>query len=151
MPSDFDITRYLPYLVNRVGVRLATAFSEAIRQHDITIQMWRVLAALNHEDGQRIGALASATSIDVSTLSRLIGSMERKGLVSRQRGNGGDARVVTVHATDRARAITRSLIPIAQRYEAVALSDFTPEEIDALKTMLVRVYEQEPTADADAA
>jgi DNA-binding MarR family transcriptional regulator len=140
MPDDFDITSYLPYLVNRVGVRVATLFSDELREYDITLQMWRVLAALNHEDGQRIGALAGATSIDVSTLSRLIGSMQRKGLVTRQRGSGGDARVVTVHATDRAREITRALIPVAQRYEAVALRDFSPAEVDQLKAMLVRVY-----------
>jgi DNA-binding MarR family transcriptional regulator len=154
MPHDFDITRYLPYLVNRVGVRLATSFSEAIRQHDITLQMWRVLAALDHEDGQRIGALAGETSIDVSTLSRLIGSMQRKGLVVRRRGSSGDARVVTVHATDRAKAITASIIPMAQRYEAVALRDFSAEEIETLKAMLVRIYsntealEDEPDSNA---
>lgn len=157
MPSDFDITRYLPYLVNRVGARLATAFSDAIRQHGITLQMWRVLAALDHEDSQRIGALAAATSIDVSTLSRLIGAMERKGLVTRERGNGGDARVVTVMATDSAKAITRSLIPMAERYEAVALDDFSAAEIETLKTMLVRIYEnteaigRQADNDADAA
>ncbi|MEQ8699748.1 MAG: MarR family transcriptional regulator [Bauldia litoralis] len=157
MPSDFDITRYLPYLVNRVGVRLATAFSDAIRHHDITLQMWRVLAALDHEDAQRIGALADATSIDVSTLSRLVGAMERKGLVVRRRGNGGDARVVTVETTARARDITASLIPLAQEYEQVALSDLSAEEIAALKDMLVRIYENTEALeglaeeDADAA
>lgn len=154
MLDDFDITHYLPYLVNRVGVRLAASFSDAIRQHGITLQMWRVLAALNHEDGRRIGALAAATSIDVSTLSRLVGSMQRNGLVMRRRGSNGDARVVTVHATERAKAITRALIPMAQRYEAVALRDFSADEIAALKAMLVRIYgniealDQVPDSDA---
>ena len=31
--SDFDLTKYLPYLVNRTGVRIATAFGEELRQH----------------------------------------------------------------------------------------------------------------------
>ena len=69
--SDFDLTRYLPYLVNRTGVRIATAFGEELRPHGITLQMWRVLAALDHADGQRISDLAALTSIDVSTSSRL--------------------------------------------------------------------------------
>jgi DNA-binding MarR family transcriptional regulator len=154
MTEEFDITRYLPYLINRVGVRIAGSFSEAIREHGITLQMWRVLAALNHDDGLRIGALAGSTSIDVSTLSRLVGTMQRRGLVVRERGNGGDARVVTVHLTDRAKKITRALVPMAQRYEAVALRDFTPDEIAALKAMLVRIYgntealDQVPDSDA---
>ncbi len=155
MKDAFDITRYLPYLINRVGVRIAGSFSDAIREHGITLQMWRVLAALNHDDGLRIGALADSTSIDVSTLSRLVGSMQRQGLVVRQRGSGGDARVVTVHMTDRAKSITRALIPLAQRYEAVALRDFTAEEMEALKAMLIRIYDNtealDQVPDSDAA
>jgi DNA-binding MarR family transcriptional regulator len=124
--SDFDLTRYLPYLVNRAGVRIATAFAEVLREHAVTLPMWRVLAALDHADGQRISDLAALTSIDVSTLSRIIDTMQVKGLVERRRGNGGDARVVT--------------IPHARHYEEVALRGFTPDEEAALKAMLVRVY-----------
>jgi DNA-binding MarR family transcriptional regulator len=138
--SDFDLTRYLPYLVNRTGVRIATAFTEVLREHDISLQMWRALAALDHADGQRISDLAALTSIDVSTLSRLVDAMQEKGLVERQRANGGDARVVTVHATESGHALTGKIIPLARHYEDVALRGFTAEEEKALKAMLVRVY-----------
>ena len=60
--SDFDLTRYLPYLVNRTGIRIAAAFAEEFKAHGITLQMWRVLAALDHADGQRISDLAALTS-----------------------------------------------------------------------------------------
>lgn len=138
--TDFDLTRYLPYLVNRTGVRIATAFSEELRAHAITLPMWRVLAALDHADGQRISDLAALTSIDVSTLSRILDAMQEKGLVERRRGNGGDARVVTVHETEAGHALTGKLIPRARYYEEMALRGFTVEETEALKAMLVRVY-----------
>ena len=138
--SDFDLTRYLPYLVNRTGVRIATAFGDVLRAHAVTLPMWRVLAALDHADGQRISDLAALTSIDVSTLSRILDAMQEKGLVERRRGNGGDARVVTVHETDAGHALTRKIIPFARHYEDVALRGFTPAEAEALKAMLVRVY-----------
>lgn len=138
--SDFDLTRYLPYLINRTGVRIAAAFTEAIRAHGITLQMWRVLAALDHADGQRISDLAALTSIDVSTLSRLLDAMQQKGLVERRRGNGGDARVVTVYATAAGHALTAKIIPLARHYQMVALKGFTAAERETLKSMLVRVY-----------
>jgi DNA-binding MarR family transcriptional regulator len=150
--TDFDLTRYLPYLVNRTGVRIATAFSEELRAHAITLPMWRVLAALDHADGQRISDLAALTSIDVSTLSRILDAMQEKGLVERRRGNGGDARVVTVHETEAGHALTGKVIPRARHYEEMALRGFTGEETEALKAMLVRVYaniaalEEEPSA-----
>ncbi|MCW5773146.1 MAG: MarR family transcriptional regulator [Rhodospirillaceae bacterium] len=138
--TDFDLTCYLPYLINRTGVRIASAFTDAIRTHGITVQMWRVLAALDHADGQRISDLAALTSIDVSTLSRLLDSMQNKALIERRRSSETDARVVTVHATDNGHAITGKLIPLARHYEAIALAGFTAAEAEALKAMLVRVY-----------
>jgi DNA-binding MarR family transcriptional regulator len=155
--SDFDLTRYLPYLVNRTGARIAAAFTEVLRERTITLQMWRVLAALNHADGQRISDLAALTSIDVSTLSRIIDAMQEKGLVERRRGNGSDARVVTVHATKAGHGLTGKIIPHARHYEEVALRGFTADEEAALKAMLVRVYgniaalEDEATAGTKAA
>jgi MarR family transcriptional regulator, organic hydroperoxide resistance regulator len=140
MTNNFDITRYLPFLVNRTGVQLAGAFSDTITRHGITLQMWRVLAALNHEDGQRIGALADNTSIDVSTLSRLVGTMQRNGLAERRRPESGDARIVTVYATDKGKRITEAIIPAAQHYETIALEGLSAEEESLLKDLLDRVY-----------
>lgn len=138
--SEFDLTVYLPYLINRAGARIAAAFSEEIRDLDISLQMWRVLAALHYREGQRVGELAETTSIDVSTLSRLIGSLEKKKLAERRRAKGGDARVVTVWRTDEGRAVTESVIPVAREYEATALAGLSADEQRALKSMLVRVY-----------
>ncbi len=138
--TEFDITRYLPYLLNRAGVRIASSFTEAIRSHGVTLPAWRVLAALDHRDGQRISDLAEMTSIDVSTLSRLLDTMQAKGFVERRRANGGDARVVTVHATETGHAVTAGIVPLARHYETRALAGFSAEEAEALKAMLVRVY-----------
>jgi DNA-binding MarR family transcriptional regulator len=112
--------------------------------------MWRVLAALDHADGQRISDLAALTSIDVSTLSRLLDSMQAKALVERRRSSGTDARVVTVHATALGHVITAKIIPLARRYEEVALAGFSAQEAEALKAMLVRVYRNIGSIETDA-
>lgn len=148
--TAFDITRYLPYLVNRTGVRIATAFGDVLREHGVTLPMWRVLAALDHADGQRISDLAAMTSIDVSTLSRILDAMQEKGFVERRRG-GGDARVVTVHETAAGHALTRRIIPSARHYEVVALRGFSAEEAAALKAMLERVYRNVAALEDNAA
>ncbi len=130
---------YLPYLLNRAGARIATAFSEEVRPLGATLQIWRVLAALHEQDGRRMGDLSETTSIDVSTLTRLVDGMEKKGLVSRRR-DAADARVVTLHATPAGRRLTRRLLPIAERYQTVALAGFDAAEAEALKTALRRLY-----------
>jgi DNA-binding MarR family transcriptional regulator len=130
---------YLPYLLNRAGARIATAFSEEVRPLGATLQMWRVLAALREGDGRRMGDLSETTSIEVSTLTRLVDNMEKKGLVARRR-DAGDARVVALHVTPAGRRLTQRITPIAERYESVALAGFTAAEADILKAALRRLY-----------
>ena len=130
---------YLPYLLNRAGARIATAFGEEVRPLGASLQEWRVLAALREKDGRRMGDLSETTSIEVSTLTRLVDNMEKKGLVARRRDNG-DARVVSLFVTAAGRRLTQRILPIAERYETVALKGFEPREAEALKAALRRLY-----------
>ena len=130
---------YLPYLLNRAGARIAASFSEEVRPLGATLQMWRVLAALREREGRRMGDLSETTSIEVSTLTRLVDTMEKKGLVARRR-DADDARVVALHVTPAGRRLTQRITPIAERYERVALAGFTAVETDTLKAALRRLY-----------
>ena len=136
----FDLNDYLPYLLNRTGLRIASAFSRELGRFDLNLQMWRVLAALWHEGDQRMGRLAEITSIDGSTLSRLVGAMQAKGLVERDRSDA-DARIVSVSATVNGRALTERLIPLALATEHKALAGLSQAEIAALKLTLQRVFD----------
>lgn len=131
---------YLPYLLNRAGARIATAFSKEVRPLGATLQTWRVLAALRERDGRRMGDLSETTSIEVSTLTRLVDNMENEGLVARRR-DAADARAVTLHATPAGRRMTRMILPIAERYEKVALQGFSESEATVLKTALRRLFD----------
>jgi DNA-binding MarR family transcriptional regulator len=135
-----NLDDYLPYLLNRAGARIATSFGEEVRPLGGSLQMWRVLAALRARDGRRMGDLAATTSIELSTLTRLVDGMERKGLVTRRR-DGRDARVVTLHATAAGRRLTQKILPIAERHETVALDGFSEAEATLLKTALRRLFD----------
>ena len=130
---------YLPYLLNRAGARIAAAFNEEMRPLGATLQIWRVLAALRERDGRRMGDLSATTSIEVSTLTRLVDSMEKKGLVARRR-DAEDSRAVLLHVTPAGRQLTRRILPIAERYEKVALKGLGAADADALKAALRRLY-----------
>ena len=135
-----DLANYLPYLVNRVGARLATDFSRVLRDgFGVTLSAWRVMAALHYQDGQRVGQLSEMTSIEVSTLSRVLDMMQERKLVERRRPLD-DARTVSVHLTPTGADLTVRIIPIARYYETVALSDFSPEEIDTFRMLLKRAF-----------
>ncbi|HZQ01888.1 MAG TPA: MarR family winged helix-turn-helix transcriptional regulator [Reyranella sp.] len=130
---------YLPYLLNRAGSRIATSFGEEVRPLGATLQIWRVLAALRERDGRRMGDLSETISIEVSTLTRLVDNMERKGLVERRRDRA-DARAIALYVTAAGRRLTQRIVPIAERYETVALAGFSPREAEVLKKALRRLY-----------
>ena len=130
---------FLPYLLNRAGVRIAAAFGDEVRPLGATLQMWRVLAALRDRDGRRMGDLSATTSIEVSTLTRLVDNMEKKGLVARRR-DPEDSRVVILQVTAAGKQLTRRIVPIAERYEKVALKGFGTAEAATLKAALRQLY-----------
>lgn len=138
--DEYALEKAVPYLLNRAGVRIGEAFSEELVKFDITLPVWRVLASLLRLDGQRMTHLAEYTSIDISTLSRLVAGMEKKGLVSREPGRK-DKRSVHVTLQEPGRDLAMRVAPLADLYERVALANISAEEIATLKKLLVRIYD----------
>ena len=136
----YRLTNSLPYMLNRVGVQMGELFSRRIRGFGVTLQMYRVMAALWEKQDQRLGDLAAMTSIEISTLSRLVGEMKRRGLVSRSRlkDNG---RTVAINLAPKGRALVEELIPIAVHFEEVAVRNFPSRTTLDLKTVLGEIYE----------
>ena len=84
--AKLDLDNYLPYLVNRVGTIIADQWGgEQLAPYRLSIAMWRVMAVLASKGRQRQIDLADLTSIEVSTLSRLVTRLVRMGIVSRTR------------------------------------------------------------------
>lgn len=136
-----DLDDYLPYLVNRVGSAIADAFTEeALAEQGLSIAMWRVLVVLLSRGEQRQIDLAGLTSIDVSTLSRLVTRLVRMGLVTRARSTTSNREVV-ITLTPKGRTALAQLVPQAKRYEAVAAAGLSDKELAVVKRLLRRMYE----------
>jgi len=138
--AKLDLDNYLPYLVNRVGSIIAEQYEgEALAPYRLSIAMWRVAVVLAEKGGQRQIDLADLTSIEVSTLSRIVTRLVRLGVVTRTR-SPSSTREVMVKLTAKGKAQVARLIPIARRYEADAGAGLSTEELAALKNSLRRVY-----------
>lgn len=135
-----DLDEYLPYLINRVGSVMALRFGEdVLAPVGLSIAMWRVLAALSSTGEQRHTDLARLTSIEVSTLSRIVTRLVRMGLVARAPSKTS-GREVAVALTQRGRDLVNRLIPFGLQYEAIASSGLSEHEITTLRGLLRRIY-----------
>jgi DNA-binding MarR family transcriptional regulator len=139
MPRKLILQEFLPYLLNRAGLRVGLMFSRDIEPFDATLPMWRVLVELWHNGEHRLSELSERTSIDISTLSRLVVAMQRKGLIVRRR-SGLDGRALSLTLTPRGLALTEKIVPNALRYEDVAIEGMSAREVATLKDLLKRVY-----------
>jgi MarR family transcriptional regulator, organic hydroperoxide resistance regulator len=115
-------------------------FSRRIAPFGVTLPMYRVMAALWENGDQRLSDLATVTTAEISTLSRLIGEMKRKGLVTRSRleDNG---RTVAINLTPKGKSLVEELMPIAVHFEDVAVSSFSASEISRLKVVFREIYQ----------
>lgn len=139
MPKHFTLVDFVPYLLNRAGVKIGLAFARDIESMGVSLPMWRVMVALWENGDQRLSDLSERTSIDISTLSRILVSLQRKQLVLRGR-SGIDGRALNVTLTAKGRSITERIIPIASHYEDVATRGINQRDLRLLKKMLVKLF-----------
>lgn len=140
-PPRFDFSEYLPYLINRVGSALVVDFvqSALVRRH-LTIAMWRVLAVLSKDGGQRQIDLADKTSIDVSTLSRVVTRLVKMGLVTRTR-SATNSREVVVQLTAKGVSVLTEAIPKAIAAERMAIAGVSAKDLAVVRRCLRLMYQ----------
>lgn len=139
-PRKLNLADYLPYLVNRVGSIIADQFSaETLAPHRLSIATWRVLAVLAANGRQRQIDLADLTSIDASTLSRIVTRLVRLGLVTRTRSATSN-REVAVALSAKGNALVARLTTPARAIESDANAGISAEELAVVKRCLRRMY-----------
>jgi MarR family transcriptional regulator, organic hydroperoxide resistance regulator len=138
--AHLDFSEYLPYLINRVGSALVADFvGSTLARHRLSIAMWRVLAVLSSDGGQRQIDVAAKTSIDVSTLSRVVTRLIKMGLVTRTR-SATNSREVVVRLTAKGRSIVDRLIPNAIAAERGAIAGVPAKDLAVVRRSLRRMY-----------
>jgi MarR family transcriptional regulator, organic hydroperoxide resistance regulator len=139
-PPKLDLGDYLPYLVNRVGTIIADQFgAETLAPHGLSIVMWRVMAVLASNGDKRQIDLADLTSIDASTLSRIVTRLVQLGFVTRTRSASSNREVV-VALSAKGSALVARLIPLGRAIEADASAGLSADELAVLKRCLRRMY-----------
>jgi DNA-binding MarR family transcriptional regulator len=138
LPHKLD--EAVPYLLARAGEKMGGTFTKELKPYKLTLNEWRVCVALHFEPHQRLSDLVAHTSIDVSTLSRVVDGLIKRGLAHRGRSSE-DARAIAVSLTPQGVGLTEKIIPIAQLYERVALSGISAEDAQKLRRLLRRLYD----------
>jgi len=107
---------------------------------EITIEQWSILYHLWKEDGLSQQELCTRTFRDKASITRLIDNIEKLGLVERI-ASKDDRRVNLVYLTDTAKPLQEATYNIANQTMNEALQGISKEEIEIVKSVFQRVYE----------
>lgn len=107
---------------------------------DITIEQWSVLYHLWKEDCLSQQELCNRTFRDKPSITRLIDNLEKQKLVKRIAAKN-DRRINLVCLTDTAKELQQQTIDLANDTMNEALTGVTKEEIETVKKVLQRVYD----------
>lgn len=139
VPTMRGFERSLPMALMRARESVMQQFRPTLAAHDISEQQWRVLRALTSAAASMsVGGLAAQTNLLGPSLSRMLVTLERRGLVSRS-VDGDDARRSEIVATDAAVELVAAIAPISEaRYRWIE-RQLGRDDLEHLYRLLERV------------
>jgi DNA-binding MarR family transcriptional regulator len=139
--AGLDLSNYFLYLINRVGISLVERFTaDVLQTPQLTIGAWRVLAVTANNEGVRQVDLVRLTSIEVSTVSRLVTRLVQLGLMARSRSTTSNREVV-VRLTPKGKALFQELAPVAFELEKTATRGIAKKELAIARRVLSQMHE----------
>ena len=115
------------YLVNHLGRLFAEGLRKRIKPLGIVPGQFPALLELWERDGQTQKQLVDKLDVEQATLANTLARMERDGLIVRKE-HPEDARVRTIHLTDKSRVIRDRAYEAAQETNRAALAGLSTEE-----------------------
>lgn len=140
-PSSFapgDADDSLGFLVRHANRALIRSLNNKLAQYDISSSNWTALRALWKQDACTQVELAERLRIEKPSLTPVLTSLQKKGLVTLLRDEQ-DRRKTLVVLTRKGRKLEEILLPFADIVNAEAATGFTRAEVRQFKDFLHRV------------
>lgn len=135
---DVDPARSVGYLI-RASSRLILAKLQALLEpHGITLGQYFILRELWENEGITQRELSARVSIQEPSTVAAVDALEKRDLVTRVRSKS-DRRKIHIYLTARGRGLRGELLGYAAQIINGATDDFSPAEVETLRTLLQRL------------
>ncbi len=130
---SFD--RSLPMALLRAREAVMKKFLPSLKAHGLSAQQWRVIRALQHENGLQLSELSARCYLLMPSLTRIVRNLEQRGLVRRE-VVASDNRRSAIFLCQPGRALFRAVAPKSvERYDYIA-ERFGPAKLELLYELL---------------
>lgn len=125
----------LPIAMLRSREAVMARFRPMLASHGLTEQQWRVIRAIHANRQIDATRLSERSCILMPSLSRMLKTLEKDGLVIRQR-ESGDARRQTIVLTERGKNLVAKIAPQSEAIYAEIEKSFGPDHLrDLVKSL----------------
>jgi len=100
----------LPLKLLKAREAVMEQFRPRLHAHGLTDQQWRVLRALTEAGKMDAGALSKRVAILMPSLSRILGDLQTRGLIEKERAVQ-DKRLVNARILPQGRALIKKIAP----------------------------------------
>lgn len=136
--TKYYLQRSLGYRMTYVARLNERRFEGMIAGHGLSRLAWCILCALEYEDLSRPSDIADFIGIDRAAISRIIGQMEAKGLITRRLA-AGDARARAIGITSMGRERLAGGTAAAEDNAAHLHAQLSAEEYAALDAIMTKL------------
>lgn len=135
----FTVGDTIGFLISRTNYKLKHELNHNIKPFNVTTEQWGIVNTLWNNDGISQKELSGRVHKDQPTTARILDKLENKGFVKR-RASPDDRRTFLIYLTEEGRNLRERLAPLSEKTLEKAMGDFSDEEINQLKKMLNRIY-----------
>ncbi|WP_171681624.1 MarR family winged helix-turn-helix transcriptional regulator [Paenibacillus planticolens] len=133
-----DLLDNIAVLIHDVKLEVAMYMAKSLAPYDITPEQAFIIILLNERDGLSQGEIASALRKDKSSITRMLVSLENKGLMHKITSSY-DRRYYKVSLTDKGKSLAANVIPCISGTIDVLQTGFSLEEMNELHRLLMKM------------
>jgi DNA-binding MarR family transcriptional regulator len=135
---DFEPDNYLFIALAHANHHYAERIAHALRSTGTDRSRWRVLMALTVKSVSSVKDLSELTTINQSTVSKIIERMKRDGWIETS-NRPTDTRVTEVRPTETGRQVLAKLVQIASVEYHAALAGVSEKELSTTLATLMKI------------
>ena len=137
--NDFDLTNFLPYLLNRAAEKASKDFQAVYkREYGMLRTEWRVLFHLGNYGEMTAREICKRGELHKTKVSRAVAALQVKRFLKRQR-SPSDGREEILKLTPTGFSAFNHLRNHAQEYHNVLTNRFTQDEFDQFTRALKKL------------
>jgi DNA-binding MarR family transcriptional regulator len=134
-----ELERFLPYRLSVLSNRISQAIARIYQERfGLDVTEWRIMAVLGRFPGLSAGEVAERTAMDKVAISRGVGRLLERGLVTRAI-HEDDRRRSVLALSSAGQAVYDEIAPLALDYERRLLAELGEEEREWLQRLLERL------------